>query len=128
MKQFSLGASFTSEEPSTLEVSVQYNGSHISIKFRDEEIHLAQKDIIRLVSEIADGMEEGYIHEIIDKLLGKLDSVAVPWSIQDVYNMRDDLDSNQAKEVLDYIKENHCSGQGINYHVIEETAQKLYPL
>lgn len=128
MRQFDLNRSFIGQGQAPLTIKITNNGAYTSLKIKDQEIHLEQYDIVSLISELSKDMDEGHIYDTVDKMLLNINSVAVPWSIEDIQYMRDDLSDNQAAKVLDHLKENHCNGTGINYHTIEETCQKLYPI
>ena len=49
------------------------------------------------------------------------------WHISDVYEVRDDLDSNQAQNVLRNVFAERDANIGISYEVIEDVADTLYP-
>jgi hypothetical protein len=49
------------------------------------------------------------------------------WHISDVYEVRDDLDSNQAQQVLRNVFSERDANIGISYEVIEDVADTLYP-
>jgi hypothetical protein len=49
------------------------------------------------------------------------------WHISDVYEVRDDLDSNQAQNVLKHVFSERDANIGISYEVIEDVADNLYP-
>ena len=49
------------------------------------------------------------------------------WHISDVYEVRDDLDSNQAQNVLCHVFAERDANIGISYEVIEDVADTLYP-
>jgi len=49
------------------------------------------------------------------------------WHIEDVQSVRDDLDEEQCIEVLDDLANNFDANNGINWNVIEYTANILFP-
>ena len=53
-------------------------------------------------------------------------SIAVVWHIEDVLEVRPDLNRNQALEVLRSVKRNHDANVGINWDVLSATAEVLY--
>jgi hypothetical protein len=53
-------------------------------------------------------------------------SISVTWHIADVLDVRPDLDSEQAFEVLRSVKKNHDANVGINWEVLSATAEVLY--
>lgn len=55
------------------------------------------------------------------------ETISITWSIDDVLSVRDDLTDEQAKKVLLQIKTEHDSNIGINWDVIEQTAERMFP-
>lgn len=53
--------------------------------------------------------------------------LADDWYIEDVQNVRPDLDDDQAMEVLNMLEQEFDANNGINWEVIEYTAEALYP-
>jgi hypothetical protein len=53
-------------------------------------------------------------------------SIAVVWHVADVLQVRPDLDSEQAFEVLRLVKKSHDANVGINWEVISATAEVLF--
>jgi hypothetical protein len=53
-------------------------------------------------------------------------SIAVVWHIEDVLQVRPDLNKNQAWEVLRLVKKSHDANVGINWEVLSATAEVLY--
>lgn len=51
-----------------------------------------------------------------------------PWHIEDVQNVREDLTDDQALEVLQALSDDFDANNGINWEVIEYTADKLFPM
>lgn len=60
------------------------------------------------------------------EMLTDPDWVAIWWGIEDVYEMRPDLDSNQAQKVLQVLEHDHDASIGANWETIEDIAQELY--
>ena len=54
-------------------------------------------------------------------------TISIVWSIEDVQAVREDLTDKQAVKVLKALKENHNAEVGINWDVIEVTADDLFP-
>jgi hypothetical protein len=52
--------------------------------------------------------------------------IAIVWNIQDVWNVRPDLNLDKAWQVLQAIDRNHDANVGVNWEVIECTAQSLF--
>ena len=50
------------------------------------------------------------------------------WHIEDVQSVRPDLDDDQALEVLGALEDNFDANNGINWEVIEYTADTLFPV
>lgn len=53
--------------------------------------------------------------------------LADDWHIEDVQSVRPDLDDDQALEVLNMLEQDFDANNGINWEVIEYTAESLYP-
>jgi hypothetical protein len=53
-------------------------------------------------------------------------SIAVVWHIEDVLEVRPDLNKNQAWQVLRSVKQNHDANVGINWEVLAAQAEMLY--
>ncbi len=49
------------------------------------------------------------------------------WHIEDVQNVRPDLDEDQCIHVLEIMESNFDANEGINWDVIRYTADNLYP-
>ena len=63
----------------------------------------------------------------VHELLAKRRQIAVIWSIEDVQEVRPDLDEEQAWEVLQYCDKAHNSSIGLNWDSIEIVADDLFP-
>jgi len=53
--------------------------------------------------------------------------IDIRWSTEDVQIVRPDLDFSECVKVLDYVQENHNAEVGINWDVLLESANVLYP-
>jgi len=53
--------------------------------------------------------------------------IAVVWTIEDVQEIRSDLDDEQAWRVLQACDGNHDANVGINWNVLEEYAELFFP-
>ncbi len=53
--------------------------------------------------------------------------IAIIWSIEDILGLRSDLTEEQAFNVLKEIERRHDCTIGVNWYVIEEVANDLYP-
>ena len=54
--------------------------------------------------------------------------ISIIWSVEDVKLVRSDITDDQASIVLCYIRDNHDANIGINWDVITECANDLYPI
>ena len=63
----------------------------------------------------------------IHKLLDTRRQVAVIWSIEDVQEMRRDLDEEQSWQVLQRCRKVHDCEVGFNWLLIETVADDLFP-
>ncbi len=79
-----------------------------------------QATIAALRQEVAD-LRSGAIH----KREGKC--IVIKWDIDDVKDVRGDLDDAQAFHVLSVIKDNHDANYGVCLQTISDTAENLYP-
>ncbi len=60
-------------------------------------------------------------HKMVDN------TIAIIWSVDDVFNVRPDLDTKQAINVLKRVKSSHDACIGINWDVLKDCADDLYP-
>lgn len=63
------------------------------------------------------------LYAYINELIGydKESQIAIIWSVEDVQEMDDSLDYDQAIKVLESLKKNHDATIGINWDVISDT-------
>jgi len=54
-------------------------------------------------------------------------SISITWSVEDVLEVRPDLNVDQAAEVLRQCKESHDSSVGITWEVLELAADACFP-
>lgn len=54
-------------------------------------------------------------------------TIAIEWSTDDVLEVREDLTSDQAWEVLKAVYQRHDANIGINWEYIEAVADDLFP-
>jgi len=70
-----------------------------------------------------DGMDRDFYLEAINIYHAedrtKNDSIEISWHVMDVYDRDDSLDSNQAQEVLQLIKNNHDANFGVCWETID---------
>lgn len=55
------------------------------------------------------------------------ETIAIIWHIEDVLHVRSDLTPEQASIVLESVRDNHDATIGINWEVIEDHAESLFP-
>lgn len=63
----------------------------------------------------------------IEEQLKEKQQIAAIWSVDDVLTIRHDLSTDQAWEVLQTVKKRESADLGINWEIIEEIANELYP-
>ena len=63
-----------------------------------------------------------------DHVLKNEDSISIVWCIDDVKEVRPDLDDEQAWDVLQVVKDNHDATMGISWDTLEYAADHLYPV
>lgn len=68
-------------------------------------------------------------HEYVeqDHVLQKEDAIFIEWCIDDVKDIREDLDDEQAMEVLEYVKDNHDATIGVSWETLQSAADHLFP-
>lgn len=64
----------------------------------------------------------------INTILAERRQIADIWGIDDVKQVRPDLDDDQCWEVLQAAQDDHDASLGINWHVLEAHADHLFPL
>jgi len=64
-----------------------------------------------------------YVHD----LLARHHQIASVWSIEDVQNIRPDLNDDQAWEVLEHVGRKHDAEWGICWTTLETVADDLFP-
>jgi hypothetical protein len=66
--------------------------------------------------------------ELLERLIAReVDSIEVIWHIDDVKQVRPDLDEDQCRGVLQLVKDRHDCNNGITWETLEMTAERLYP-
>jgi hypothetical protein len=63
----------------------------------------------------------------VDKLLAQRRQVAVIWGTEDIQNVRPDLTSDQAWQVLQECQTRHDCNDGFTWDFIEIVADRLFP-
>lgn len=56
------------------------------------------------------------------------DTISIEWDIDDVLEVRPDLSADQARQVLQSVKRNHDAEIGVNWDVIQCTADWVFPV
>lgn len=59
--------------------------------------------------------------------MSRVKSISIVWSIEDVQEVRPDLNDAQAYEVLKRVEEDHDASIGVNWEVLDIVADILYP-
>ncbi len=54
-------------------------------------------------------------------------SISIVWSIEDVKGIRPDLNDDQCMKVLRMVEDKHDATFGVNWDMIEDWADHLYP-
>jgi hypothetical protein len=54
-------------------------------------------------------------------------SILIKWTIDDVMEIRPDLNDDQCIDILEYAEKNHDANLGINWESLREIANKLFP-
>ena len=53
--------------------------------------------------------------------------ISITWHVEDVTNVRSDLTTDQVRDVLHNIKNNHDASIGVNWDVLDCVAELLFP-
>ena len=77
----------------------------------------SMQDTIELAESITRTQQEDLSGEIIQ----------IPWAVKDILQQRPDLTNEQAKRVLQQLVQCHDASIGINWDVIDDVAEKLFP-
>jgi hypothetical protein len=65
--------------------------------------------------------------EAFENGAGVKNSIFIEWCIDDVKDIREDLDDDQAMEVLEFVKDKHDANLGITWETLQYAADHLYP-
>lgn len=65
--------------------------------------------------------------ELVDIILDKQDQIAIIWSAEDVQSVRQDLNGDEAMEVLQNVKRNHDASLGVTWDTLLIASDVLYP-
>jgi len=89
------------------------------------------KDLKRDMNEVRRAMAEieemGYA--VVNQTTGNRDSkkISIEWHIDDVLEIRPDLDDRKAMNVLNMVMRKHDATVGVNWEVLDFWATDLYP-
>lgn len=99
----------TIQEKQTLKnlIHAAINGEHVTITDESEKLKLR-----RVLNELENNADN---------------QIAIIWSIEDVQQERPDLSDEQAMEVLKKVKDKHDATIGVNWDVLRNWADELYP-
>lgn len=65
--------------------------------------------------------------EAFENGAGNKNSIFIEWCVDDVQDVRPDLDDDQALEVLEFVKDNHDATIGVTWETLQYAADLLYP-
>lgn len=81
-----------------------------------------------LLMQLQQALTKGYVTTCdLQTLLASQQQIAVVWSVEDVQSECPDLSDEQAWSVLQQIRRNHDACIGINWEVICNTAETMFP-
>lgn len=113
--------------------SITIQGASTCSKMRPGEFggyaHIIERDDIRSFSTWEWLEQEAQLRgngRDLDEFFAAREQVAFLWHVDDVLSVRPDLTRDQAFEVLQLSKECHDANVGINWEVLEATAQHLF--
>lgn len=117
------------EENPTFEIS--YADAEITIKgkhicYQKKVVHCHKCGSVMFVAEVHNENLKT-INQLYKKV--KHNSISVKWDITDVqsHNIRPDLTNEQAYHVLETVQRKHDANIGINWDIIKDWANALYP-
>lgn len=85
------------------------------------------EDILKASYDYAKDVGDTELMEAIDSQLTEMgDTITITWHIEDVYTIDNELDSNQAKAVLNIAQENHDANIGITWEVIRCAIDEMH--
>lgn len=86
-----------------------------------------QKDMNEVRRAMAEIEEMGYA--VVNQISGDRDSkkISIEWHIDDVLEIRPDLDDRKAMNVLHMVMRKHDATVGVNWEVLDFWATELYP-
>jgi hypothetical protein len=65
--------------------------------------------------------------EAFENGAGVKNSIFIEWCIDDVKDVREDLDDEQAMEVLEFVKDKHDANLGVTWETLQYAADHLFP-
>lgn len=86
-----------------------------------------QKDMNEVRRAITEIEQMGYA--VVNQTNGDRDSkkISIEWHIDDVLEIRPDLDERKAMKVLNMVERKHDATVGVNWEVLDFWATELYP-
>ena len=84
-------------------------------------------DLVDSFNTLSDGHLIALARLFPPKLIESPDSISISWSIDDVKHICPQVTDQQAKDVLQYVKEHHNADIGINWDVIDSAIDKVLP-
>jgi hypothetical protein len=99
---------------------------HFGDAASEEEIRLFDKARTAITEAKASGVTPAPDELDTHALLAKRREIAVVWCVEDVQEVRPDLDDDQAWEVLQHVRRRHDATIGINWDVLDCHADMLY--
>ena len=90
----------------------------------DEEIKQNMNEVRRAIAEI---QQMGYA--VVSSVSSDRDDkkICIEWHIDDVQEIRPDLDDRKAMNVLNMVMRKHDATVGVNWEVLDYWAMELYP-
>lgn len=88
-------------------------------------LHRIQKFIVRRLR--ADVLPQLSFSMDVHAILARRKQIALIWSVEDVLDLRSDLTTDQAWQVLQVCKRSHDCNHGITWETLQFTADEEYP-
>jgi len=104
-----------------------YNTSMLKLTTEEKD---ELQNIIRFAIDGA--YVNSYQETILERVFNKIendesDTQAITWSVEDVQSIRPDLTAEQSIAVLKKVVDSHDATIGVNWDVLEENAEQLFP-
>ena len=92
------------------------------------QIGIPKQDISEVCFSLMESLTQNERAELARRLYDTVENkISLVWSVEDVLSVWGSLSEEQAKQVLDRVKQCHDANLGVNWEVISITAQEMLP-